>query len=148
MRDRIMEEIQQLSSQRYPFLILFSETYSKEDVVAQLPDIPMAFVNLNLDLSEQLKILPASKRGRKVPGIIRDLLDEKQAEIIFIERLEYLFDKELQLDPLRLLESLSGNKKIFIWWPGELDGFGLKYARADHPEFYTIDGYGKNILII
>ncbi|MCD8511342.1 MAG: BREX-3 system P-loop-containing protein BrxF [Bacillus sp. (in: Bacteria)] len=148
MSDRIIEEIQQLNTQRYPILILFSETDSMEDVVEQIRTIPMTYVNLNLDLSEKLKSLPSSKRGRKVPGIIRGILHEKREEIIFIERMEYLFDKELQLDPLRLLESLSGNKKIIIWWPGELDGNCLKYAGADHPEYYTNYDYGKNTLIL
>ena len=57
-----------------------------------------------------------------------------------------MFDVALQQDPLRLLESISRNQTMIVFWNGNIINNRLVYAEQDHPEYRTYDT--TNLLII
>lgn len=146
--ERINDEINQIMGQRYQLLIIHGQAHSKEVVENQLKQLPISMINLNTELSRQLKEVPVNKRPRKVNEIVKSIINACSAEIIYLNYIEYLFDVELKQDPVSLLEHMSGNKVILVWWPGVVDNIVLKYAATDHPEYYSREGYEKHILTL
>jgi hypothetical protein len=58
-----------------------------------------------------------------------------------------LFDRELKQNPIRLFETLSGNKIIAVIWPGSYENGTLKYAAPEHPEYYQSDDSYSSFVI-
>lgn len=51
-----------------------------------------------------------------------------------LAKLELLFEKGLQINPLDLVKRLAHSKRVVAVWPGELRGDRLIYADMSHPE--------------
>ncbi len=92
-------------------------------------------VNLNLELSQ--KLLPLTQRQR--PLHAQKLLDDTMAQIanpvVLLDNTEILFDNNLQLDPLRLLQGISRNRTVVASWNGAVADGQLTYATPEHQEF-------------
>lgn len=56
-----------------------------------------------------------------------------------LDNLEILFDKDLQQDPLRLLQSISRNRAVVASWNGSINSGRLLYAEPGHPEYRSYD---------
>jgi hypothetical protein len=91
-------------------------------------------LNVNLLLSEKLLDLTQRQRAIGVSRILDDIVRAQQSDVVLLDNIELLFAKELEQDPLRLLQSLSRNRTIVAAWPGHLDGDALSYAEPSHPE--------------
>ena len=50
-----------------------------------------------------------------------------------------LLDKDLQQDPLRLLQSISRNRAVVASWNGSISFGKLLYAETGHPEYRSYD---------
>lgn len=94
-----------------------------------------SFINVNLSLSQSLLELPRTKRPRQVDRIFGELVDECEDDLVVLDDLEVLFDTELQIDPLRLLQLHSRNKTLVASWNGKYQDGVLSYAEPDHPEY-------------
>jgi hypothetical protein len=92
-------------------------------------------VNVNLALSEGLIHSTTSRRALQVDSLMRDQLREHDSEVVLLDNLEILFHPQLQLDPLRLLQSLARNRKLVAAWSGDWINNALIYAEPGHPEF-------------
>lgn len=93
------------------------------------------YLNLNLELSRKLMDLPIDKRSLELPGCIEEILSSFSDDVIFLDNTELLFAKEMGIDPLRLLQSISRKKTIVASWNGLYDGKTLVYAEPGHPEY-------------
>ncbi len=93
------------------------------------------YINLNLELSRKLLDLPVDKRSLELPGCIEEILSAFSDDVIFLDNTELLFAKEMDIDPLRLLQSISRKKTIIASWNGSYDGKTLVYAEPGHPEY-------------
>lgn len=146
--EQLVTYIEEIKGQRHQFLLLSFQTNNESKLFAVLQEIGATTVNLNLLLANKISKLPISKRKRAVKDVLREAMNGVQSDIVFFDRIEYLFDEELNQDPLRLFEYLSGNKVLLIRWPGDISGNRLVYATPDHPEYYQIDGYQDHLAII
>ncbi|MCA1203224.1 BREX-3 system P-loop-containing protein BrxF [Priestia flexa] len=146
--ERLNEEILAIRGQRHQFLLLSFQTNNESIIIKALKEVGATTFNVNLLLANKLKDLPISKRKRAVKDILREALNEVKDEIVYFERIEYLFDEELNQDPLKLFEYLSGNKVLLIKWPGDMSSNGLSYATPDHTEYYQVDGYQDHLVVI
>jgi hypothetical protein len=146
--EQLVTNIEAIKGQRHQFLLLSYQPNNESKFVYVLRELGANHINVNLLLANKVKDLPISKRKRAVKDILRQALNEIDNLIVYFERIEYLFDEELDQDPLKLFEYLSGNKVLLIKWPGELHGNGLSYATPDHPEYYQVDGYQDHLLVI
>ncbi|MDY0289844.1 MAG: BREX-3 system P-loop-containing protein BrxF [Sphaerochaeta sp.] len=91
-------------------------------------------VNINLEISSRLLELTKKQRKTKLQTIFNDIVDQAQSPVI-LDNLEILFDKELEQDPLRLLQHASRNKLILASWNGTIQDKKLIYAEFTHPEY-------------
>ena len=95
----------------------------------------ITYVNLNLALSERLLDLTSKERPLRVGRLLADLLDERPDEIIALDNIELLFDPDLHLDPLALLQGISRNTTLIVAWGGAATENTLTYAVPGHPEY-------------
>jgi hypothetical protein len=95
-------------------------------------------INVNLALSGQLLELTARQRSLRLPGILDQIADRNQSPVV-LDNLEILFDKDLQQDPLRLLQTISRNRAVVASWNGSVNTARLTYAEIDHPEYRSYD---------
>ena len=92
-------------------------------------------INLNLELSKHLLELPLRQRVLRVRDLIDRIIDEVGGESILLDNIELLFDRTLQQDPLRLLQSISRNRTLVAAWNGTLEDGQLIYATPDHHDY-------------
>ena len=109
---------------------------------ALLQDIAGEFgtsvINVNLALSAELLELTVKQRALRLPDILYHI-SEKAGEMVVLDNLEILFDKDLKQDPLRLLQGISRNRAVVASWNGTMNSERLLYAEAGHPEYRSYD---------
>lgn len=95
-----------------------------------------------LELSKQLceHLLPLSRvdRSRKAPDILAKMLNCIASEVVWIDRIQALFEPSLELDPLRQLQELARIKPIIAIWPGQITEQFLTFSvpgRADYHSY-------------
>lgn len=91
-------------------------------------------INLNLQLSERLLELTKRQRAISVPNLVDELLRSEEGDTLALDNIELLFDPDLAVDALRLLQGLSRDRTLVVAWPGSYDGSNLTYAEPGHPE--------------
>lgn len=117
-------------------LVVAPSGSQKTRVVRQIAkDRSWPYVNVNLELSKRMLDLTARQRALQAPTVLRDLIKEAGDDSIVLDNNEILFDRALQLDPLRVLKDLSRSTTVVATWNGQIDGSGLGYAEPDHPEY-------------
>jgi len=94
--------------------------------------------NINLALSNELLELTSKQRSLRLPEILDQIADKAGSPVV-LDNLEILFDKELNQDPLRLLQGLSRNRTVVASWNGTFAGGRLSYAEPGHPEYRNYD---------
>jgi hypothetical protein len=85
-------------------------------------------------LSEKLLNIPNGKRYLYVPDFFSEIVSEHN-EIVLIDNIELLFDSDLKLNPLIMLQRLSRNMQIVCTWPGYIVKNKLIYADPAHSEY-------------
>ena len=95
-------------------------------------------INLNLVLSAELLELTPKQRALRVPQLLQRIADQATPPLI-LDNIELLFDKNLQQDPLRLLEGISRNRLVLAAWNGRMHAGRLDYAEPGHPEYRRYD---------
>lgn len=135
--ERLTRKIEQAGGSFNRLVLLAGHSGSgKTDLLRQVCELRACpFINVNLQLSQQLLELPCSKRPRLVDRIFGELLDECEGDLVGLDNLEVLFDRSLQVDPLRLLKGHSRNRTLIATWNGTFQDGMLSYAEPDHPEY-------------
>jgi hypothetical protein len=136
IHDQIKRSLQSAEGLYHRLVLLVGETGSGKTGV--LRDIAEEFgtsvINVNLALSSELLELTAKQRSLRLPGILDRIADQSHAPVV-LDNLEILFDKDLQQDPLRLLQGISRNRAVVASWSGASAGGRLLYAETGHPEY-------------
>ncbi|MFD1427658.1 hypothetical protein JOD24_001417 [Kroppenstedtia sanguinis] len=135
---QLREKMDQVRSQRHRLIFLVLTEEKKQSLVEFLKPLDIVHMNLSLLLSERLKEEPINKRPLKVGRMVNEIVYQIKNEAICFDRIELVFHPDLQQDPLRLFENVSGNKTILVCWPGEYDGSALSYAQPGHPEYIKV----------
>jgi len=94
-------------------------------------------LNMNSLLSEQLIGMPKQDRARSITQLVVNLVGGAAGDMVFITGLHILFDRNLAVDPIRLLGTAAKNKTLLVCWPGDKTSSGLSYAVHGHPEHRT-----------
>lgn len=108
------------------------KTNTLREVGTRIDSTPM---NVNQNLSRELLNMTKRQRAVRVPKILSEIVSNVVSDVVLLDNIELLFDSELQLDPLRLLQGLSRNKTLVCVWSGDVEDGQLTYAVADHPEY-------------
>lgn len=140
VQNKIKRSIQAAKGLYHRLVLLVGESGSGKTNV--LRDIAEEFgapvINVNLALSGELLELTTKQRSLRLPGILNQVADQIQSPIV-LDNLEILFDKDLQQDPLRLLQSISRNRTLVASWNGSINSGRLLYAEPGHPEYRSYD---------
>ncbi|WP_339832839.1 BREX-3 system P-loop-containing protein BrxF [Paenibacillus sp. FSL R7-0272] len=142
----IRSELSDIATRRRKIAFLIPEIQSIHYISNEIEKMNIPIVNTSLYLSEQLKIVAPDHRPFKVSALLRKLINDKNREIVCLYNIEYLFDPELQVNPVKLLEANSGNTVLLVLWPGKAKQGVLYYAAPEHPEYYKNTEYGNSIL--
>lgn len=138
--DKIKRSLQTAESLYHRLVLLVGETGSGKTGVLQniAKEFGSSVININLALSGELLELTARQRSLRLPGILDQIVGQVQSPVI-LDNLEILFDKDLQQDPLRLLQSISRNRAVVASWNGSISFGKLLYAETGHPEYRSYD---------
>jgi hypothetical protein len=147
IHDKIKRSLQTAEGLYYRLVLLVGESGSGKTSV--LRDIAEQFgssvVNVNLALSSELLELTTKQRSLRLPSILDHIVDQLQSPVV-LDNLEILFDKDLQQDPLRLLQSISRNRTVVASWNGIVNFGRLVYAETSHPEYRSYDSVDAMIV--
>ena len=140
IHDKIKRAIQTAEGLYYRLVLLAGTTGTGKTGV--LRDIAEEFgstvININLAISSELLELTAKQRSLRLPDILDQVVSQFQSPVL-LDNIEILFDKNLQQDPLRLLQGISRNRTIVASWNGAMHSGKLLYAEAGHPEYRSDD---------
>ena len=158
IQDQIKHSIQAAEGLYHRLVLLVGETGSgKTGVLREVAEeLGSSVVNVNLALSGELLELTAKQRSLRLPGILEEVIrgegrgasKENQilapnpsslAPVVVLDNIEILFEKDLQQDPLRLLQSISRNRAVVASWNGIMKSGRLLYAETGHPEYRSYD---------
>ena len=140
IHNTLIQSIQAVEGLYYRLILLVGKTGSgKTRVLRKLAEtVGSSVVNVNLALSSELLELTAKQRSLRLPGILDQIADQAQAPVV-LDNLEIHFDKDLQQDPLRLLQGISRNRTLVASWNGSISSGRLLYAEPGHPEYRSYD---------
>ena len=113
----------------YRLVLLVGEIGSGKTVVLRdmADDLGTSVININLELSSKLIEMTARQRSLMLPKILDQIADKAQLPVV-MDNLEIMFDKNLNQDPLRLLQGISRNHTVVASWNGTYNGKKLLYA--------------------
>ena len=136
-RHRIDEQHPALVSRYYRLLLVVGPPRSgKTAAVRSLAGgRGWPLVNVNLRLSERLLDVTSRRRPHEVQRILDEVVGEQRSQTLLLDNTEMLFNPQLRLDPLRLLQRLSRNRSVVASWAGSYDREQLTYAVPGHTEF-------------
>lgn len=147
VHNKIKRSLQAAEGLYYRLVLLVGETGSgKTDVLRSIAEeFGSSVVNVNLALSGELLDLTAKQRSLQLPGILDKIADHAQVPVV-LDNLEILFDKDLQHDPLRLLQGISRSRAVVASWNGIMNSGRLLYAETGHPEYRSYDSVDAMIV--
>ncbi len=140
IHDKIIGSLHAAEGLYHRLVLLVGGTGSGKTAVLRdvADDLGAPVININLALSSELLELTAKQRSLRLSGILDRIVDKTQSPVI-LDNLEILFDKDLQQDPLRLLQGISRNRTVVASWNGVFTDGRLSYAETGHPEYRSYD---------
>ena len=134
---RIAEQVPAASTQYHRLILVVGPPRTgKTTALRELAEAhSWPLVSVNLSLSDALMEFTSRHRKLKAPELLGQISKEQDAKVIILDNTEILFDPELRLDPLRLLQGISRHRTVIAAWSGELRGEYLTFADTAHPEF-------------
>ncbi|MNW38752.1 hypothetical protein D3C74_158260 [compost metagenome] len=147
LQELLASEIDGARNKRNKMLFVAFNRYTPVELQNNILQMEIPVLNVSLLLSEQLRQFPPERRPFEVGRILRSLVMQEDKDVVLLNNIEYLFDRELKQNPVRLFENMSGNKTIIISWSGTFEGGILKYATPEHHEYYQSDNSYASYII-
>lgn len=146
---KIIKSLNAAESLYYRLVLLVGKTGSgKTGILRDIAcELGRPVINVNAALASGLLELTKKQRSLTVPEMLDQMASQTQSPVI-LDNLEILFDKDLKLDPLRLLQNLSRNNTVLASWNGIVISGRLLYAEPGHPEYRCYDSPGVLIVDI
>jgi len=140
INEKVRQSLREAEGLYHSLVLLVGESGSGKTRVLQdvAAELDSSVVNINLALSRDLLDLTTRQRALRLPGILDRITNQAQLPVV-LDNLEILFDKHLQQDPLRLLQSISRNRIVVASWNGFIESKRLLYAEAGHSEYRSYD---------
>lgn len=134
---QLEQAIQQAASQYYRLVIVAGAPGSGKTAALQTTakKAGCELVNVNLELSKKMLELTRTQRSRQVERLLKEVIAAQPGDLVILDNLEILFDTDLEVQPLRLLQVSSRNRTVVASWNGSYVDGTLTYAEPGHPEF-------------
>ena len=101
-------------------------------------ELGVPVTNVNLTLAGGLLELTGYQRVLQLPEIFDQMVGQCPSPVV-LDNLEILCGRDLQTNPLKLLQNVSRNSTVIAAWNGALTGSRLEYAEIGHPEYGSYD---------
>ena len=120
-------------------LLVTGDSEHKAKVLARIWNQDISPLLVSRVLSDILVNVSLSKRAQTVLDFFANFMN--QSERLFLSDIEILFDRALNIDPLKLLKQTARNRPIIVNWPGKIDFHAklLTYAIPGHSEYFEAD---------
>lgn len=134
---QLEKAIQQAASQYFRLVILAGAPGSGKTVALQsvAQKTGCELVNVNLELSKKMLELTRTQRSRQVGRLLKEIIAAQPGDLVILDNLEILFDTDLEVEALRLLQVSSRNRTMIASWNGSYVDGTLTYAEPGNPEF-------------
>lgn len=111
--------------------------------------VDVSFVNIGLMLGERMY---KAKADGSIVNIVNELdaiLGEEHRDIT-LENSDILFSPEYELDVMKLLLQVGRNQRLYMQWPGEINGEKLTYSEPGRFDFkeYNIKDYVDTYVVL
>jgi ABC-type uncharacterized transport system ATPase component len=148
-KDEIVKAIESTEGSYHRLILLVGVQGSGKTSIMQEVSgaLGIPLTNINLELSNKLMTISERKRPLEARTVLSDILQGMKREIALLDNIELLFDRNLKLDSLRLLQTLSRNKTIVSTWNGAYEKNQLSYASPGHPEYRREDATDTIIIM-
>lgn len=120
----------QMQSSCVIFLVLGENEV--KNISALFPD--EVFLNVSKLLAERLISMSRNEREDNLATELKSIVFNSK-NICHMQRIQFLFAEELNIDPIKLLQQISRKRPIVAIWPGGLDNNNLFYATPGHAEY-------------
>lgn len=140
LADKIIHKIESASSLSNKLILIVGPTGTGKTKALQDVQVRTgtSLLNVSLELSRRMLELTRRQRTLRLLRLLRDVVNEGENDLILLDNTEILFDVELQLDPLRLLQNFSRNNTVVSAWNGTIVDDHLIYATPGHPDYRRI----------
>lgn len=95
--------------------------------------------NVGVELSRLMLELSEKERSIGLSRLFLDAMASPGADVVLLDRIEFLFHPRLQANPLELLKALGKTTVVVASWPGHTEGPYLAYSKPSHPEHKRYD---------
>jgi len=104
------------------------------------------YINLNHALTKRLLDVPKYQRPMISGKYVSEIFETFGNQILLVDNIEALFDPELSIDALKLLQKSSRSKILVVSWPGVYKEEEISYAEPGYRDYksYSI----KDLIII
>lgn len=142
---KTIDAINNVSTDRHKLVIILGMFGSrKTQLLKHVADIIKGqYININLELTDQLLKLPAkdANDGVTVHRLIDELCDRYSPndETLLIDNIEILFSPELgRVNPVDTFKRVSRQRPIVLALPALRQGNMAVYSKPDHPDYFLI----------
>ncbi len=127
-----------LSDRYFRLLFITGTPEARTAFLHQIPGYDNQ-IQVSRKLVEILHTLPIGQQTKNVTEFFACLGEDSSA--VFLSDIEILFDRSLNLDPVKLLKNAARNRAIVVDWPGEVDFVANKliYAVPEHSEYFSTE---------
>lgn len=134
---QILHAIDQVAYRIYKLLVVVLPVESNQAAaIGKLASLTgFCRVNVNLELSRKLLEIASSDRGKQSPNLLKASVEEGDPKGVILERLELLFEKSLELNPINRFKELARYRTVIAIWEGKFQDGHLVYAEFGHPEY-------------
>lgn len=136
LQSLVAEAVKSLDDQASE-LVLVAPVSEEANFSSAVPD-NCTYIALSETLCQRLLPLSHSNRETMVEDIVIDLVNTTSTPIVWLDRIQVLFEPTLHLDPLRLLISLARIKPVVATWPGAFSDTALSFSapgKADYQHY-------------
>ena len=111
--------------------------------------INTTFVNVGLMLGERMYKAKADGSPVKIANELDAILGEERRDMTLVNT-DILFSPEYELDVIKLLLQVGRNQRLYMQWPGEINGEKLTYSEPGRFDFkeYNIKDYVDTYVVL
>ncbi len=126
---------------------------ARQGVVVLAPKVTVpvnaTFVNIGLMLGERMYKAKADGSPVNIATELDTILGEEKRDIT-LANTDILFSPEYELDVIKLLLQVGRNQRLYMQWPGEINGEKLTYSEPGRFDFkeYNIKDYVDTYVVL
>lgn len=136
---------------RRDFLAIIEQARQGVFVLAPKVTMPVnaTFVNIGLTLGERMYKAKAEGSPVNIANELDAILGDEKRDIT-LANTDIFFSPEYELDVIKLLLQVGRNQRLYMQWPGEINGEKLTYSEPGRFDFkeYNIKDYVDTYVVL